>query len=225
MIHDNFEAVTARIRQAAQASPFHQEVSLTAVTKNRSIEEMRELYECGQRVFGENRVQELLGKIPDFFPDAEFRLIGSLQKNKVKAITGKASLIESVDSESLLSAIDAAAGRMSIVQDILLQVNAAGEPQKHGFSPDELPFALKKAAGLENVCIRGLMMIAPDTADKEYLASIFALTRNLYYKLVEFSRKCDNMKVNTLSMGMTGDFEEAIAEGATCVRIGRALFA
>jgi pyridoxal phosphate enzyme (YggS family) len=198
-------------------SPFGQEVKLLAVTKNHSTDEMQALYDCGIRDFGENRVQELLSKFSDFEGKADFQLIGTLQKNKVKYILDKVNLIQSVDSLELIEVLNARSEHENLVTNVLLQVNTAREPQKHGFEVEKLDEALEKAFNSPHLSLSGLMCMAPDTEDENTLRDTFNRTRAIFEKeKVQYSLKI-------LSMGMTSDFEIAIECGSNMVRIGRAL--
>jgi pyridoxal phosphate enzyme (YggS family) len=168
MIRNNVEQVLEHIRKAEERSPYHQDVRLIAVSKFRSIEELEEIVACGLTELGENRVQELLQKYPVFEGRVNWHLIGTLQKNKVKYIIDKVSLIHSVDSVSLAEEIEKQAAKKTLTANVLLQVNVAKEESKHGFDEEELEEALPKLAQLKHVRIRGMMVIAPDIENSEY---------------------------------------------------------
>ncbi|MFA0816165.1 MAG: YggS family pyridoxal phosphate-dependent enzyme [Anaerofustis sp.] len=224
MIRNNVEQVLEHIRKAEERSPYHQNVRLIAVSKFRSIEELEEIVACGLTELGENRVQELLQKYPVFEGRVNWHLIGTLQKNKVKYIIDKVSLIHSVDSISLAEEIEKQAAKKTLTANVLLQVNVAKEESKHGFDEEELEEALPKLAQLKHVRIRGMMVIAPDIENNEYLQKLFEKSRNIFDNLMKKTQNYDNMDIEILSMGMTNDYETAIECGSNMVRIGRALF-
>lgn len=224
MIRNNVEQVLEHIRKAEERSPYHQDVRLIAVSKFRSIEELEEIVACGLTELGENRVQELLQKYPVFEGRVNWHLIGTLQKNKVKYIIDKVSLIHSVDSISLAEEIEKQAAKKTLTANVLLQVNVAKEESKHGFDEEELEEALPKLAQLKHVRIRGMMVIAPDIENNEYLQKLFEKSRNIFDNLMKKTQNYDNMDIEILSMGMTNDYETAIECGSNMVRIGRALF-
>lgn len=224
MIKDNVNNIQERIKRAAEQSSFNDPVTLVAVSKFRSIEELEQVTECGLTILGENRVQELLEKYPHFEGRVNWHLIGTLQKNKVKYIIDKVSLIHSVDSIGLAQEIDKQAEKKGMSADILLQVNVAKEESKHGFEEEELDEVLEAVAKLKNINVSGIMMIAPETDDGIYLESLFVKTRNIFDNLMKKNTNYVNINFKILSMGMTNDFELAIKCGANMVRIGRALF-
>ena len=197
-------------------------VSLVAVSKFHPAEALREAYDAGQRIFGESRVQELVAKQAVLPSDIEWHFIGHLQTNKIKKVLGRASLIQSVDSEHLLLAIEKEAAKAGIVQDILLEVNIGGEESKTGAAPELLWPLLDTAAAQQHIRVKGLMAIPPvnddDAQNRRYLAQVY----QLFVRAGE--RGYHNVEMQTLSMGMSGDFENAIREGATLVRIGTAIY-
>lgn len=200
-------------------------VRLVAVTKNRSVSEILHLYQAGQRDFGENRVQELLQKMPDLPTDIRWHLIGHLQTNKVKYVAGKVHLIHSVDSEKLLDTLNTFLSPRGLTQDILLQVHIARETSKYGFSAEGLKELLHRRTSLAwpQLRIRGLMGMATNTDDMEIVRAEFRGLRTLFLSLKErFFSNCEAFC--ELSMGMSGDWPVAVEEGATLVRIGSALF-
>ena len=198
------------------------QVELVAVSKTYPAQRIMEAYEAGQRIFGENRPQEMAQKYEELPKDIEWHLIGHLQTNKIKKVLGRASLIQSVDSEHLLLAIEKEAAKAGIVQDILLEVNIGGEESKTGAAPELLWPLLDTAAAQEHIRVKGLMAIPPvnddDAQNRRYLAQVY----KLFVQAGE--RGYQNVKMETLSMGMSGDFENAIREGATLVRIGTAIY-
>ncbi len=211
------------------------EVTLIAVSKTKPNEMLEEAYELGMRHFGENKVQELVQKYEDlnekFEEKVAWHLIGHLQRNKVKYIIDKAVLIHSVDSLRLAQQIEEEAAKKKVTADILLEVNVAGEDTKFGLSPEEVVPLIKDMAGLSHVRVRGLMTIAPYVENPEKNREYFKKLRELYVdiKTKNADNKGDGNILNTeffdiLSMGMTGDFEVAIEEGATMVRIGTGIF-
>ncbi len=208
---------------AAGRSP--QEITLCAATKVQSDETIRQAIAAGISVCGENRVQELTAHLAaNAYEGArEVHFIGHLQTNKVKQVVGKVDLIQSVDSPHLLQAIHTQADKLDIVQDILFEVNIAGEASKSGCSPELLPQLVQQAAQLPHVRVRGLMAIPPISSAPGANRRYFAQMRQLFIDITQ--KMSDNQGVmDCLSMGMSADYEDAIAEGATLVRVGTALF-
>lgn len=222
-IRENMQSIRQLIAAACQKSGRKQEeVKLVAVSKNFPVETIMDAYQAGQRVFGENRVQELIGKIPQLPPDIEWHLIGTLQRNKVKYIVDKVSLIHSVDSLALAQEISKRSIKAGVSVNILLQVNISQEKSKSGFSEEELWQNIKDISVLPGIKIKGLMTMAPLVADPEEVRPIFR-------RLKELSEKIDKLKLpqiemKELSMGMSDDFTVAVEEGATLVRIGSRIF-
>ncbi len=196
-------------------------VTLVTVTKMRDIEEVLEVYDCGERIFGENRPQELCRKYELLPKDVEWHLIGSLQSNKVKYIIPFVSLIHSIDSAKLLEVIDKEASKRGRVVDVLMEVFVATESTKHGWDSDELISYMnsEEFVKLKNIRVRGIMGMATFTSDEEQIRGEF---RKL--KAVFDSLRAGREAFDTLSMGMSGDYNIAIEEGATMVRIGSAIF-
>ena len=195
---------------------------LIAVTKTHSAEEIQPLAEMGITEIGENRVQELLTKLPALRDSFRIHLIGRLQRNKVKQIVGDVCMIQSVVSEPLAMEIHnraLAAGRR---MPVLVEISPAGEEQKGGVPFEETEAFLKKIAPLEGLEIRGLMAVMPLTEDREYLDGLFARTRELFDRLKD--RNLNGAAMEELSMGMSGDYQLAAAHGATMVRVGSAIF-
>ena len=191
-----------------------QNVLLIAVSKTKTIEEIEEAVSAGCRDFGENKAQELNVKY-EAMPSLNWHFIGRLQKNKVKYVVGKACLIHSVDSIELAREINKRAEKAGIVQDILIQVNAAGEIQKGGVSIDDARLLYKQISEeCPFVRIKGFMQIAPETDDPENVRLYFKQVYNLFKEY----------KLDILSMGMSGDYKVAVEEGSNCVRIGSAIF-
>ncbi len=216
------EKVLERIDRAClRSGRSSKEVRLLGATKTVPPEKIRKFYQCGLRLFGENRVQEFLKKYEDLRDlDIEWHFIGRLQSNKVKYILGKATLIHSLDRESLLEELEKRAGRLGIVQECLVEVNLGGEETKGGLAPQEvLPF-VEKVLQCNHVKVTGLMTIPPYFEDPEKSRPYFEKLRNLRDSL----ESALGIRLSELSMGMSSDFEVAIEEGATIVRIGTALF-
>ena len=200
------------------------EVTLCAATKVQSDETIRAAIAAGITVCGENRVQEMSAHLAtDTYAGAKLHFIGHLQTNKVKQVVGKVDLIESVDSERLLRAIDDQAQKLGIVQDVLLEVNVAGEESKGGVSPGELPALAALAGELPGVRLRGLMAIPPIAHEPGANVPYFSTMRQLFVDIKEKMSDNQNSFI-CLSMGMSGDYQDAVAHGATLVRVGTALF-
>lgn len=220
-IAERYRAVRRAVADAADAAGRGpDEVTIVAVTKNVGVAEIRQAIAAGIRDFGENRVQEFLGKY-GLFPDVRWHFIGTLQSNKVKDVVGRAVLIHSVDSVDLLARIDRIASERGVVQPVLLQVNVSGEATKHGFRPDDVEDALRAAAGMGNVRVDGLMTIAP-LQRPEQVRWVFRGLADLFASLSAL--RFNGTEMHELSMGMTNDFRVAIEEGATIIRVGRAIF-
>ena len=218
---ERYDAVRRRVCDAADAvGRDADDITVVAVAKTVGPPEVRDAISAGVTDFGENRVQEFVAK-RGLFPEARWHFIGTLQTNKVQHVVGKAHLVHSVDSVHLLERIDRVAGAMGVVQPILLQVNIAGEVSKHGFAADEVADALRRSTELPGVEVRGLMTIAPYSR-AESVRWVFRDLRALFESLA--AMRFNGVEMTELSMGMTGDFEVAIEEGATIVRIGRAIF-
>lgn len=224
-IQEHVHAVQQRVTAAALAAGRDpQTVTLCAATKVQTDDTIRQAIAAGITVCGENRVQELTAHWEaGAYAGAEVHFIGHLQTNKVNKVVGKAALIHSVDSERLLRAIDAQAAKLGLCQDILLEVNIGGEESKSGVSPQELRALRDLARTMEHVRLRGLMAIPPVCSVPGGNRHFFAEMRQLFVDMR--NEMSDNQNdFNCLSMGMSGDFEDAIAEGSTLVRVGTALF-
>lgn len=223
MIAENLKTIQAQIQSACALSDRDpSEVTLIAVSKTKPVSALREAYEAGARDFGENKVQELIDKIPQLPDDIRWHMIGHLQRNKVKYIIGKVALIHSVDSLRLAEEISRESIHQGVETDILIEVNVAEEESKFGVSLRDAPELVKKIAELPGIHIKGLMTIAPYTEVSEKNRPYFVKMRELS---VDIERKnIDNVSMNVLSMGMTGDYSVAVEEGATCVRVGTGIF-
>lgn len=199
-------------------------VRLVAVSKFHPVEKLMAAYEAGQRRFGESRVQELLAKEPQMPADVEWHFIGHLQTNKVKQLVGKASLIESIDSERLLDMVDQESRKAGVTTRVLMQVHVAREETKFGFWPEELLdyFRARKFENLTNTHICGVMGMASNTDDAERVSQDFAAIAEVYKEIL---RLCPDLRgFDTLSMGMSGDWPLAVEQGSNMVRIGTAIF-
>ena len=210
-------------RAAIAAGRDPSQVLLCAATKMNDADAVRQAIAAGVDCCGENRVQELTAKLADNAYDGKpVHFIGHLQTNKVRQVVGKVDLIQSVDSLRLLQAIAKEASRQGIQQDILLEVNIAAEESKSGFAPSELDAVLEKIGDYGSIFVRGLMAIPPICQNKTDNHKFFQEICNLSVDIT--AKKYDNVCVDVLSMGMSGDFEDAIACGATMIRIGTAIF-
>lgn len=199
-------------------------VRLVAVSKFHPVEKLTAAYEAGQRRFGESRVQELLAKEPQMPADVEWHFIGHLQTNKVKQLVGKASLIESIDSERLLDIVDGESRKAGVTTRVLMQVHVAREEAKFGFWPEELLdyFRARKFENLTNTHICGVMGMASNTDDEQRVSEDFAAIAKVYGDILEL---CPDLRgFDTLSMGMSGDWPLAVEQGSNMVRIGTAIF-
>ena len=218
------QSVLAKIRAAAEkAGRSSSEVRLVAATKTVGIPQIAEGVQAGLLLLGENRVQEALTKIPAFtHGSVQWHFIGQLQRRKVRSVIGVFDLIHSVDTLELAQEIDRRAGDAGHRQDVLLEVNIGNEPTKAGFRPDDVPQAVSEMAHLSHIRIKGLMAIPPPTSDP-------GSARPYFRRLAELAKTIDaqqlpSVKMDELSMGMSNDYEVAIEEGATLVRVGSALF-
>ena len=224
-LEENIARVKANMARAAlEAGRDPAEITLVAATKVQTSDTIRAAIAAGIAVCGENRVQELTAHLDDYAYDgARVHFIGHLQTNKVRFVVGRVDLIESVDSPRLLEAVERQAEKLNLVQDILLEVNIGREESKGGCLPEDLPALARQAMDLPHVRLRGLMAIPPAAAEPGDNRRFFAATRQLFVDIR--SQMGDNdTDIDCLSMGMSGDYEDAIREGATLVRVGTALF-
>ena len=223
-IAENLAQVQANIARAAEkAGRDPRDILLIGATKMNDADRVREAIAAGLPACGENRVQELLEKNEQgAYEGARLHFIGSLQKNKVKYLVGLVELIHSVDSVELMREINRQALKRGITQDILLEVNTGGEDSKSGFAPEKLPEMLAAAAEFPAVSVRGLMTIPPICRRPEENLPYFQLLHQLFIDNGE--KKYDNVRMDFMSMGMSGDYEAAIACGANMVRVGTAIF-
>lgn len=223
MLLDNLKDVESRVSNACErAGRDRSEVTLIAVSKTKPIADLQVIYDAGIREFGENKVQELTGKIEVMPSDINWHMIGHLQRNKVKYIVGKVGLIHSVDSYRLAEEINIHAKKQGIVQPVLIEVNAAEEESKFGLKLNEVKRFCEEIAHLDGIQVKGLMTIAPNVVVAEENRAIFHKIKDLSVDIAQ--ENYNNIDMSVLSMGMTGDFEVAIEEGATHVRVGTAIF-
>ena len=223
MVVENLAEVERNICAACErAGRRREEVTLIAVSKTKPVSMIEELLPGGTRDFGENKVQELCEKYEQLPKEIRWHLIGHLQRNKVKYVVDKACLIHSVDSLRLAQAISEEGKKRGLTVPVLIEVNVAGEESKFGVAPEETEGLIREIAKLPAISVKGLMTIAPFVEDPEENRSHFAKLKKLN---VDIKRKSiDNVSMNVLSMGMTGDYEVAIEEGATMVRVGTGIF-
>ena len=223
-ISENLKTVRRNIAAACEkAGRDPGEVLLIGATKMNDASRVQEAIAAGLTACGENRVQEMLEKqAQGAYEGAELHFIGHLQKNKVKNVVGLAKLIHGVDSLALLSEIDRQAGKKGIVQDVLLEVNVGAEESKSGFSPEEIPEIIARAADFSHICIRGLMAIPPICNLPEENLPYFRIINKLFIDICE--KKYDNVCMDFMSMGMSGDYTAAISCGANMIRVGTAIF-
>jgi len=223
LVYQNYKNINeVVVNDAIKAGRKPENVTLIAVSKTKPVEMLKEAYDAGARDFGENKVQEIIEKYPQMPEDIRWHMIGHLQTNKVKYIIDKVYMIHSVDSYKLALEISKQAVKASVTANILIEVNVADEESKFGLKPEETEDLVREISQLPNIKIRGLMTVAPYVDDAEKNRGIFCALRQLS---VDINRKnIDNVNMDCLSMGMSGDFEVAISEGATFVRVGTSIF-
>ena len=223
MIKENIEKIREDISAACEKySRKISDVTLIAVSKTMPVEIVQEAYDCGIRDFGENKVQELVSKSEQLPDDIRWHMIGHLQTNKVKAVIKKAALIHSVDSLKLAEAIENEATKLDITVEGLLEVNVANEESKFGFSVSELLEQIASFDKFKHLKIRGLMTVAPYVSDPKCNESVFKKIKDLSVDIN--ARKFHNIEMDLLSMGMSNDYEIAISQGTTFIRVGTAIF-
>ncbi len=222
-VTENLEEVERRICAACErAGRDRSEVTLIAVSKTKPIEMIEEAVDAGIRIFGENKVQELVQKHDEMEEGLEWHMIGHLQTNKVKMLPGRTKMIHSVDSLHLAEEINKQYAKHGEIAHVLIEVNMAGEESKFGLAPQDVESFLDEIAKFANIYVHGLMTIAPFVEDANENRKIFTDLKKL---LIDMKRKNnDNIDMRELSMGMTGDYEVAIEEGATFVRVGTGIF-
>lgn len=223
MLKDNLAQVEENIKKACEkAGRDRSEVTLIAVSKTKPISMLQEIYDENIRHFGENKVQELCNKIEQMPKDIHWHMIGHLQRNKVKYIVGKVDLIHSVDTYRLAEEINIQAKKKNVIVPILVEVNIAEEESKFGISKEDAMLLVEEISHLENVRIKGLMTIAPYVENPEDNRQYFQKIKQLSVDIT--NKNIDNVAMEILSMGMTGDYMVAIEEGATMVRVGTGIF-
>jgi pyridoxal phosphate enzyme (YggS family) len=223
MIAMGLQDVEEKIIQACKkAGRSRDEITLVAVTKTQPQSVIMEAYEAGVRDFGENKVQELVEKVEPLPDDITWHMIGHLQRNKVRQVVGRAKLIHSVDSLRLAEAIDKESSKQGVISDILLEVNVSEEDSKFGLKINETIPLIEKISNFKHISVKGLMTMAPFTDNPESNREFFIDLRKLS---VDIEReKIDNITMGVLSMGMTNDYQIAIEEGATIIRVGTGIF-
>lgn len=223
IISENLERIKCNIKSAAQKSGRDEsDILLLGVTKTIDIPRIQELMDLGVTSLGENRVQELTEKLDIIGNNAQWHLIGHLQTNKVKYIIDKVKLIHSVDSLKLAAEIDKRAKEKNVIADILIEINIADEPSKHGIKPIGLGGFVQNLLSFDNLNIKGLMTVAPFVENPQNNRLYFRQMHNLFIDIQ--AKNKDNINMQYLSMGMTNDYEVAIEEGANIVRIGTGIF-
>lgn len=223
MITENLEQVRKNIEEACRAvNRDPGEVTLISVSKTKPVSMLQEAYDAGSRDFGENKVQEIMDKYPQLPSDIRWHMIGHLQRNKVKYIVDKVALIHSVDSLRLAETIENEAAKHNVTVPILIEVNVAQEESKFGLKTEEVLSLVESVAALPHINIKGLMTIAPYVEDPEENRGIFRQLKKLSVDIA--SKNINNVNMSVLSMGMTGDYQVAVQEGATMVRVGTGIF-
>ena len=223
MIRENLDIVERNIQAACdKVGRDRSEVTLVAVSKTKPVSDLMEAYDAGIRVFGENKVQELVDKMEKMPGDIHWHMIGHLQRNKVKYIVGKVELIHSVDNAELAEEINRRAEKAGVVQDILIEVNIADEETKFGIAKEEVKDFYVNISKLPYVNVRGVMCIAPYVVEPEQNRHYFADLRKIFVDIT--NNIVDNSRVDIMSMGMTGDYQVAVEEGATLIRVGTGVF-
>lgn len=223
MVRENLAQVRKHMEEACRrAGRQTDEVTLIAVSKTKPVGMLMEAYEAGARDFGENKVQEILEKRPEIPADARFHMIGHLQRNKVRQVIDQVTLIHSVDSLRLAEQIEHEAAKKELHADILLEVNVAREESKFGFFLEEVEAALREISKYPHITVKGLMTIAPYVEDPEENRDIFKKLHQVFIDMK--SKNIDNSNMSVLSMGMTGDYQVAIEEGSTMIRVGTGIF-
>ena len=223
MVKENLAEVEKKVLAACErAGRNPDDVTLIAVSKTKPIEMIEEAIEYGKKEFGENKAQEMKQKYEALPKDIVWHFIGHLQTNKVKYVVGRASLIHSVDSLHLAEAIEKESAKKNVISDILIEVNVAGEESKFGLNTEETEELVRSISKLPHIRIKGLMTIAPFVDNPEDNRDIFRSLKELSVDIQ--SKNIDNVLMDILSMGMTGDYDVAIEEGATHVRVGTGIF-
>ena len=223
MITENLNQVRKNIQEACEVSGRDpKEVTLIAVSKTKPVPMLLEAYNAGARVFGENKVQEIVDKYPQLPEDIQWHMIGHLQRNKVKYIVDKVSMIHSVDSLRLAQTIEQEAAKHDVCVPIRLEVNVAQEETKFGLKMEEVLPLVESVAEFPHIKIQGLMTIAPYVQNPEENRPVFRQLKKLSVDIA--AKNINNVTMSVLSMGMTGDYQVAVQEGATMVRVGTGIF-
>ena len=223
MITENLEQVRKNIDEACRmAGRDPKEVTLIAVSKTKPVSMLKEAYDAGARCFGENKVQEIMDKHPQLPEDIQWHMIGHLQRNKVKYIVDKVSMIHSVDSLRLAQTIEQEAAKHNVCVPVLLEVNVAQEESKFGLKMDEVLPLIETIADFPHIKVQGLMTIAPYVENAEDNRDFFRQLKKLSVDIE--AKNINNVSTSVLSMGMTGDYQVAVQEGATMVRVGTGIF-
>ena len=223
MITENLEQVRKNIDEACRmAGRDPKEVALIAVSKTKPVSMLKEAYDAGARCFGENKVQEIMDKHPQLPEDIQWHMIGHLQRNKVKYIVDKVSMIHSVDSLRLAQTIEQEAAKHNVCVPVLLEVNVAQEESKFGLKMDEVLPLIETIADFPHIKVQGLMTIAPYVENAEDNRDFFRQLKKLSVDIE--AKNINNVSMSVLSMGMTGDYQVAVQEGATMVRVGTGIF-
>ena len=223
MLADNYRQVLNNIQDACQAvGRDPKEVTLVAVSKTKPVEMLQQVYDAGARVFGENKVQEIMDKYDHLPGDIRWQMIGHLQRNKVKYIVDKVDMIHSVDSYRLAQTIETEAAKKNVAVSVLLEVNVAEEESKFGLKMDEVLPLVQQISELPHVQVKGLMTIAPFVSNPEDNREIFRKLKKLSVDIE--AKNINNTTMSVLSMGMTNDYQVAVEEGSTMVRVGTGIF-
>lgn len=223
MITENLEQVRKNIDEACRmAGRDPKEVTLIAVSKTKPVSMLKEAYDAGARCFGENKVQEIMDKHPQLPEDIQWHMIGHLQRNKVKYIVDKVSMIHSVDSLRLAQTIEQEAAKHNVCVPVLLEVNVAQEESKFGLKMDEVLPLIDTIADFPHIKVQGLMTIAPYVENAEDNRDFFRQLKKLSVDIE--AKNINNVSMSVLSMGITGDYQVAVQEGATMVRVGTGIF-
>lgn len=223
MITENLEQVRKNIDETCRmAGRDPKEVTLIAVSKTKPVSMLKEAYDAGARCFGENKVQEIMDKHPQLPEDIQWHMIGHLQRNKVKYIVDKVSMIHSVDSLRLAQTIEQEAAKHNVCVPVLLEVNVAQEESKFGLKMDEVLPLIETIADFPHIKVQGLMTIAPYVENAEDNRDFFRQLKKLSVDIE--AKNINNVSMSVLSMGMTGDYQVAVQEGATMVRVGTGIF-
>ena len=223
MITENLEQLRKNIYDACRmAGREPKEVTLIAVSKTKPVSMLKEAYDAGARCFGENKVQEIMDKHPQLPEDIQWHMIGHLQRNKVKYIVDKVSMIHSVDSLRLAQTIEQEAAKHNVCVPVLLEVNVAQEESKFGLKMDEVLPLIETIADFPHIKVQGLMTIAPYVENAEDNRDFFRQLKKLSVDIE--AKNINNVSMSVLSMGMTGDYQVAVQEGATMVRVGTGIF-